>query len=35
MQQVIEECRLAGIDPSKGAITSDMLDKKAIWEMVS
>jgi hypothetical protein len=35
MQQVIEECRLAGIDPAKGAITSDILDKKAIWEMVS
>lgn len=35
MQQVIEECRLAGMDPSKGTITADMLDKAAIWESIN
>ncbi len=35
MQQLIEECRIAGIDPSKGMITADILDKKAIWEMIN
>lgn len=32
MQQIIEECRLAGIDPSKEPITTEMLDKYKIWE---
>jgi polyhydroxyalkanoate synthesis regulator phasin len=34
MQQLIEECRLANMDPAKGPISAAMLDKKAIWEMV-
>lgn len=33
MQQVLEECRLAGLDPAKGPISADMLDKNSIWEL--
>jgi hypothetical protein len=35
MQQIIEECRLVGINPSKELITTAMLDAKQIWEMIS
>jgi len=35
MQQVIEECRLAGIDPAKGPITQELLDKHKIWEVIA
>jgi hypothetical protein len=35
MQQLIEECRIAGIDPSAGPITADVLDKHAVWEMIN
>jgi hypothetical protein len=34
MQQVIEECRLAGLDPGKAAITPEMLDKAGVWESI-
>jgi hypothetical protein len=34
MQQLIEECRLADLDPTRGPITTDMLDKAAVWEMI-
>jgi hypothetical protein len=34
MLQVLEECRLAKMDPSKAAITTAMLDKQKIWEML-
>ncbi len=32
MQQLLEECRLADIDPSNGPIAAEVLDKKRIWE---
>jgi len=32
MQQLLEEVRLADIDPSKGIITTQMLDDHNIWE---
>ncbi len=35
MQQVIEECRIAGLDPTKAPITAEMLDEKGIWEAIS
>jgi hypothetical protein len=35
MQQLIEECRLADVDPGKGPISTDALDKAEIWEMVN
>jgi hypothetical protein len=35
MQQVIEECRIAGLDPSKGPITSAQLDQKNVWDMIA
>ena len=34
MQQLLEEARLADIDPSKGAITNQMLDDNHIWEEI-
>lgn len=34
MQQIIEESRLAGIDPTKGLITSQVLDDTNIWEEI-
>ena len=34
MQQLLEEARLADIDPSKGTITTQMLDDHSIWENV-
>jgi hypothetical protein len=34
MQQVLEECRLAGWEPSVGPISSAFLDEHAIWDMV-
>ena len=35
MQQIIEEVRLAGIDPSKTMITPEVLDEHAIWEAIA
>ncbi len=35
MQQVIEECRLAEIDPARGPISPSILDDKKIWEMLN
>jgi polyhydroxyalkanoate synthesis regulator phasin len=34
MLQVLEECRLAGMNPSKSPIATEMLDKAKIWEMI-
>lgn len=34
MQQIIEECRLAGIDPKDGLITDQVLTDKNIWEEI-
>lgn len=34
MQQLIEEARLAGIDPTKGLITSQVLDENNVWEEI-
>jgi hypothetical protein len=34
MQQIIEEVRLAGVNPKEGLITSQILDDKSIWEEV-
>ncbi len=34
MQQLIEECRIAGLDPKNGLIDADTLDKNAVWEMI-
>jgi hypothetical protein len=34
MQQIIEECRLAGIDPKDGLITAQVLTDKNIWEEI-
>lgn len=34
MQQILEECRLAGINPSKDLVTSQMMDDHNIWEEV-
>ena len=34
MQQIIEECRLAGIDPKDGLITDQVLSDKNIWEEI-
>jgi len=35
LQQLIEESRLAGLDPTKELISSQLLDQHNIWEMVS
>lgn len=35
MQQIIEECRIAGLDPKVRPISAEDLDKNAVWEMVS
>ncbi|MFC2006548.1 hypothetical protein ACFLUQ_00030 [Chloroflexota bacterium] len=35
MQQIIEEARLAGIDPGKTLITPQVLDENNIWEAVA
>jgi hypothetical protein len=35
MQQVIEECRLAGLDPAKAPISASDLDAHEVWEMIS
>lgn len=35
MQQVIEECRIVGIDPSKGLIDSQTLDQSNVWQEVT
>lgn len=35
MQQIIEESRLAGIDPTKGLITSQVLDENNVWEEIA
>ena len=34
MQQLLEEARIAGIDPRRGAITTQMLDDRHIWENI-
>jgi len=34
MQQLIEECRLKGINPATGAITPETLDSHKIWEAI-
>jgi hypothetical protein len=34
MQQVIEECRLSGADPTTGSITSDILDDLDVLDAV-
>ncbi len=34
MQQIIEECRLAGVDPKDGLITAQVLTDKNIWEEI-
>ncbi len=34
MLQILEECRLADLDPSKAPISTTQLDEKEIWEMV-
>jgi hypothetical protein len=35
MQQIIEECRIAGLDPTQGPISAHVLDEKSVWEMVT
>ena len=35
MQQILEEARLAGIDPSETLITAEVLDEKGIWEEIA
>lgn len=35
MQQIIEEVRLAGIDPGKVLVTTQVLDEKHVWEAIA
>ena len=35
MQQILEEVRLAGVDPSETPVTAQVLDEKNIWEQIA